>query len=153
MSQLLKTEQVLHEMKKYQLDVLALSEVRCTGSGEKQLDNQCIILYCGPESRHEKGVALMMTRETSIFLLNWAPVSSRIFVARFSDRQAKLFVAVCYALTNVIEIECKEEFCRTLQSVDIPRNYIKCILGDLNVVVRNDESYCPLALGRHGMGV
>ncbi|KAK2713787.1 hypothetical protein QYM36_009611 [Artemia franciscana] len=97
MSQLSKPEQVLHEMRKYHLDILALSKIK----------------------------------------VDWA----------------KLFVVVCYALTNVIEIECKEEFCRTLQSVDIPRNYIKCILGDLNVVVRNDESYCPLALGRHGMGV
>ena len=35
----------------------------------------------------------------------------------------------------------------------IPKDDIMCVLGDINAIVGNDESYCPKALSRHGMGV
>ncbi|KAK2726096.1 hypothetical protein QYM36_000527 [Artemia franciscana] len=114
MSQLSKTEQSLQEKQRYHLDILALSEVRWTGSREKQLDDHSTILYCGAESRHEQGVALIMTRDTSRSLLKWTPISPRILVARFTGRQAKLSVVVCNAPINVAEVESKEEFYHTL---------------------------------------
>ncbi|XP_065579607.1 uncharacterized protein LOC136039637 [Artemia franciscana] len=74
----------LEEMHRYHLDILALSKVRWTGSGEQQLDDHSAILNSSIESRHERGVALTMTRETSRSLLKWTPISSRIFVVRFT---------------------------------------------------------------------
>ncbi|KAK2701824.1 hypothetical protein QYM36_019536 [Artemia franciscana] len=75
--------------------------------------------------------------------------------ARFSGYQAKFSVVVSYAPKNVAVIEYKEEFYQPLQSVvnSIPKHHITYILRDLNVVVGNDESYCPQALGRHSMVV
>ena len=142
-------------MRRYHLDILALSEVRWTGSGEKQLEDRSTILYSGAESRHEQGVALIMTKETSRSLLKWTPISPRILVAGFTGGQAKLPVVVCYAPTNVAEVETKEEFYLTLQAVvnNILKHDIMCVLGDLNVIVGNDESWCPQALSRHGVGV
>ncbi|KAK2722298.1 hypothetical protein QYM36_002730 [Artemia franciscana] len=69
MSQLSKTKQVRQEMCRYHLDILALSKVRWTGSREKQIDNHSTILYSSTKSRHEQGVPLIMTRETSRSLL------------------------------------------------------------------------------------
>ncbi|XP_065557662.1 craniofacial development protein 2-like [Artemia franciscana] len=137
MLQLSKTEQVLHEMRNFQLDILALSEVRWTGSGKNQLDNQCANIYSGPETRHEKGFAFMTTRETSRYLLKWTLISSRILVARFLGRQEKLSVVFCYAPTNLAVIEYKVEFYQTLQSLvnSILKHDTTCILGDLNPVV------------------
>ena len=143
-------------MRKYQLYILALSEIRWTGPGEKQLDNQCIIFYSSPEIRPKKGAAHMMTRGTSRFLLKWTPIFSRILVAaRFSGSQAKVSIVVCYASTNITETDCKEEFYQTLQSVvnSIPKQKITCILGDLNYVVGNEELYCLQGLSWHGMGM
>ncbi|XP_065565936.1 craniofacial development protein 2-like [Artemia franciscana] len=96
-----------------------------------------------------------MTRETSRSLLKWTPISPRILVARFTGRQAKLSVVVCYAPTNVAEVETKKEFYHSLQTVvnNIPKHDIMCILSDLNAIVGNYESYCPQAFGRHGLGV
>ena len=69
MSQLSKTKQACQKMCRYHLDILALSKVRWTGSRKKQIDNHSTILYSGTKSRHEQGVALIMTRETSRSLL------------------------------------------------------------------------------------
>ncbi|KAK2708560.1 hypothetical protein QYM36_014236 [Artemia franciscana] len=76
-------------------------------------------------------------------------------IARFSGYQAKFSVVVSYAPKNVKVIEYEEKFYQPPQSVvnSIPKHDIPYILRDLNVVVENDESYCPQALGRHSMVV
>ncbi|KAK2702422.1 hypothetical protein QYM36_018967 [Artemia franciscana] len=127
-------------MRNFQLNILALSVVKWTGSGKKQLDNQCANIYSGPETRLKKGFAFMMTRETLRSLLKWTLISSRILVARFLGRWAKLPVLFCYAPKNFVEIECKVEFYETLQSVvnSILKLDTTLVLGDLNAVVGND---------------
>ena len=55
MSQLSKTEQVLREMKQYNIDILALSEIRWKGVGQKTLDHGYVLLYRGEDNRHQAG--------------------------------------------------------------------------------------------------
>lgn len=59
--QLTKTEEVLQEVAAYNLDIVALSEVRWTGFGKETLDNGQTIIYCGPEKKREAGVAMLMS--------------------------------------------------------------------------------------------
>ncbi|KAK2721727.1 craniofacial development protein 2-like [Artemia franciscana] len=55
MSQLSKTEQVLREMKQYNIDILALREIRWKGVGQETLDHGYVLSYSGEDNYHQAG--------------------------------------------------------------------------------------------------
>jgi hypothetical protein len=93
-------------------------------------------------------------KKTSISLLKWQPLSSRILTPRSASQHAKLSVVVYYAPTNKANVDLKEEFYRTLQSVasDIPRHSIACFVIDFNAKIRDDHKYYSQSMGWHGLG-
>ena len=154
MAQLSKTEQVLKEMDNYGLDILALSEVRWTGAGRRNLDMGYTILHSGLEKNKEAGVAIMLSKPASKALTKWTPINKRIIKARFAANNAKLTLVACYAPTNDADDVTKDSFYNTLQAVakDIPSHDFICFAGDSNAKVGNDKSYCPEVRGSEGLG-
>ena len=136
-------------MSQYDLDILGLPEVRWPGAGHEKPPSGHNIIFSGPESRGEHRVALMMMRKTSLSLLKWQPVSSRILTARFPSQHAKLSVVVCYAHTNEANDSVKEEFQGTLQPIttDIARYDMACFVGDDNAKIGDDRQYYPKSVG------
>ena len=61
--QLEKTAQVVKEMRRYNLDILGISECRWTGSGKIRTSTGETILYSGRQDEHHYGVAIIMTKE------------------------------------------------------------------------------------------
>jgi len=55
--------QVINEMKRYNLDVLGISEMRWTGSGKMYSDG--ISIFYSGGSKHERGVGIMLTSKTA----------------------------------------------------------------------------------------
>ncbi|XP_065576323.1 craniofacial development protein 2-like [Artemia franciscana] len=154
MSQLSKTEQVLTEMKQYNIDILALSEIRWKGVGQETLDHGYVLLYSGEDNHHQAGVGLMMSLTAYRTMLKSTPINERILFARFATTHTKLSVIVCYAPTNEADDDVKDSFYETLQAVtkDIPKHDVLCVVGDLNAKVGVDRKYCPEVLGPHGLG-
>ncbi|KAK2723520.1 hypothetical protein QYM36_002004 [Artemia franciscana] len=154
MSQLSKTEQVIKQMIQYKIDILALSEVRWTGMGEKRIDKEHTIIYSGNDATRDQEVALLLTNVPAQAMISWTPVSSRIITARFLGFHAKLSIVACYAPTNEASTEDKQSFYNELVGVfkDIPRHDVLCLLGDLNAKIGNDYTFCPEVLGKHGIG-
>lgn len=74
-------------MESYRYDVVGISEVRWTGSGDAMGGR---FLYSGEESRHEKGVCLLMNARAQRALMWYDPVSPRIIVARFEAYPRKI---------------------------------------------------------------
>ena len=56
-----KLEIVKQEMARVNVDILGISELKCTGKGEFNSDNH-YIYYTGQESLRRNGVALIMRR-------------------------------------------------------------------------------------------
>ena len=56
-----KLEVTKQEMARVNIDVLEISELKCTGKGEFNSDNH-YIYYTGQESLRRNGVALIMRR-------------------------------------------------------------------------------------------
>ena len=56
-----KLEVVKQEMARVNIDILAISELKCTGMGELNSDNH-YIYYCGQESLRRNGVAIIVNK-------------------------------------------------------------------------------------------
>ena len=54
-------EVVKQEMTRVNIDILGISELRWTGMGEFNSDDQCIY-YCGQESLRKNGVAIIVNK-------------------------------------------------------------------------------------------
>ena len=56
-----KLEVLKQEMARVNIDILGISELKCTGMGEFNSDDH-YIYYCGQESLRRKGVALIVNK-------------------------------------------------------------------------------------------
>ena len=56
-----KSEVVKQEMARVNVDILGISELKCTGMGEFNSDDH-YIYYCGKESLRRNGVAIIVNR-------------------------------------------------------------------------------------------
>ena len=67
----------------------------------------------------------------------------------------KVIVIQCYAPTNAAEVEEKEQFYSSLQTLlnRSPKRDLKIIMGDMNAKVGSDNTGRELTIGRHCTGV
>ena len=56
-----KLEEVKQEMARVNVDILGISELKCTGMGEFNSDDH-YIYYCGQESLRRNGVAIIVNK-------------------------------------------------------------------------------------------
>ncbi|KAK2717714.1 hypothetical protein QYM36_006482 [Artemia franciscana] len=127
-------------MKQYNIDILALSEIRWKGVGQEMLDHGHMLLYGGEDNHHRAGVGLMMSPAAYRTMLKWTPINGRILFARLATTHTKLSVIVCYALTNEMDYDIKDSFYETLQAVtkNIPKHDVLCVDCDLNAKINEN---------------
>ncbi|XP_068739553.1 craniofacial development protein 2-like [Montipora capricornis] len=127
-----KAGQVAKEMKRYEIDILGISECRWRGSGKSKLN----------------------TGEAARCLMEWTPESSRIIRARFYSKYRKLTLIHAYSPTNDASIESKDDFYEQLEGTvqKCNRNDILLITGDLNAKVGKGTPEEREVLGQHGTG-
>lgn len=150
-------QEVAREMKKYQVDVLGISETRWIGCGNERLSTGEQFIYSGkkePNASHERGVGLLMTRVAERALLDWEPISERIIKARFKTRFKNITVVNVYAPTNDASEEEKLSFYDQLQSVveKVPKRDVCMVIGDLNAKIGSDNEGMEMIMGKHGLG-
>ena len=72
-------------------------------------------MIVGNEEMQQGGVAIVMNARAKGALMEWTPISKRIFTARFYSKYKKLTVVQAYAPTNDAMDEEKDEFYDQLQ--------------------------------------
>ncbi|GFR96702.1 craniofacial development protein 2 [Elysia marginata] len=131
--------EVATEFNAYRLDSLDITETRWADNGRLTLGIEETLLYSGHEEENAnpmKEVGLMLSRQVTKSLLGWQPERFRIVSAVFKTNKKKinLWVINCYAPTNEIEEDVKEQFYAKLQ--DVPKKSkaedITILMGDFN---------------------
>ena len=110
-----KLEVVKQEMARVNMDILGISELKWTGMGEFNSDDQCIY-YCGQESLRRNGVAIMVNRRVQNAVLGCnikndrmkKKKNDRMISVHFQGKPFNIIVIQVYALiSNAEEAEVK----------------------------------------------
>ncbi|VDP39551.1 unnamed protein product [Schistosoma margrebowiei] len=93
------------EMRKYNLEVLGISEAHWTQVGQLRLTSGELLIYSGHEEEnalHTQGVALMLSNQAQNALIGWESHGSRIIKASFKTKKEGISMNIiqCYAMQN-----------------------------------------------------
>ena len=150
-----KLAQVTSEMRRYNLDILGISETRWTCSGRFRSISGESVLYSGrSDNMHHEGVAFILKKGISDSIIDWKPVSSRIIKIRLKGQQVNTTIIQCYSPTNDSDDEKKEEFYEQLQAEleNVPNHDVKILIGDFNAKVGNNNTTFERTMGKEGCG-
>ncbi|VDO87011.1 unnamed protein product [Schistosoma margrebowiei] len=97
--------QIAAEMRRYNLEVLGISETHWTQVGQQRLTTGEILLYSVHEEEnpsHTQGVALMLSKQAQNALIGWESHGPRIIKASFKTKKEGITMNIiqCYAPTK-----------------------------------------------------
>ena len=103
-----KLEVVKQEMARVNIDILGISELRWTRTGEFNSDDHCIY-YCGQESLRRNGVAIMVNKKVQNAVLGCNIKNDRMISVRFQGKAFNITVIRAYApISNAEEAEVEQ---------------------------------------------
>lgn len=84
-----KVAEIERGMKKYNIQILGVSESRWAGKGKVTTNSHKTTIYSGREDNnhvHKDIVAIIMTLTAKKSLIEWEPINERRMAARFNGR-------------------------------------------------------------------
>ena len=151
---------LVHEMEKYNIDILCISETRISGSGSIVITapetlHQFHFFYSGVEDNSGlHGVGFIMNQRTRNALLEWEPVSCRLARIRLKGNPANVSIISTYAPTRDAADTTKDDFYGELQQLSssvAARDYL-IVAGDFNARVGPSDQTTRQVLGKFGQG-
>ena len=150
---------VARELKRYKVDIAALSETRLPNEGQLTEQKADYTFYWSGRSddeRREAGVGFAITTKVARTLTSQPKgVSDRLMSMRLpltQDRHVTIISAYAPTMTNPEEV--KDAFYEDLERViqSTPRTDKLIILGDFNARVGTDNQTWEGIIGKNGMG-
>ena len=97
-----KLEVVKQEVTRVNIDILGISELKCTGMGKFNSDDH-FIYYCGQESLRRNGVALIVNKRVRNAVLGCNLNNDRMLSVHFQGTPFSITVIQVYAPTSSAE--------------------------------------------------
>ena len=131
-----KLEVVKQEMARVNIDILGISELKWTGTGEFNLDGH-YICYCGQGSLRRNGVAIIVNKGVQNAVLGCNLKNNRMISVCFQGKPFNIRVIQVYAPTSNTEEAEGEWFYKDLQDLLelTPKKDVLFIIGDWNAKV------------------
>ena len=147
-----KLEVVKQEMTRVNINILDFSELKWTGMGEFNSDDQ-YIYYCGQESLRRNGVAIIVHKRVQKAVLGCSLKNDRMISVSFQGNPFNITVIQVDAPTSNAEETEVERFYEDLQDLLelTPKKDVLFIIGDWNAKVGSQET--PGVTGKFGLGV
>ena len=125
-------------MARVNVDILEISELKWTGMGEFNSDDQ-YIYYCRQESLRRNGVAIMVNKRVQNAVLGCNLKSNRMISVHFQSKPFNITVIQAYAPTSNTEEAEVEWFYEDLQDLlePTPKKDVLFITEDWNAKLGN----------------
>ena len=125
-----KLEVVRQEMARVNVEILGISELKCTGMGEFNSDDH-YVYYCGQESLRRNGVAIMVNKSPKC-VLGCNLKNDRMISVCFQGKPFNITTIQVYAPTSNAEEAEVEQFYEDLQDLLelTPNKEVLFIIGD-----------------------
>ncbi|CAG9573517.1 unnamed protein product [Danaus chrysippus] len=136
---------------RYNLDLIALQEVRWSGTGQIEKQN-FTLYYSGATKQGLYGTGFMVGRKLKPSILGFEPISDRLCSIRVKGKLYNSTFICCYAPINDAADETKDQFYGDLQNVieKVPRYDALIVLGDVNAQVGKEQAFGEVA-GKHSL--
>ena len=123
-------------MAKVTIDILGISELKCTGMGEFNSDDR-YIYYSGQESLRKNGVALIVNKRVQNAALGCSSKNNRMISVLFQGKPFSITVIQVYApTTNAKEADVEWFYVDLPDLLELtPKKDVLFIIGDLNAKV------------------
>ena len=145
-----KLEMIKQEMARMNINILGISELKWTGMGEFNSDDQ-YIFYCGQGSLGRNGVAIIVNKRVWYTVLGCNLKNNRMISVHFQGKPFNITVIQVYAPNSNAEEAEVEWFYEDLQDLLTPKKDVLFIIGDWNAKLRSQE--LPGVTGKFGLGV
>ena len=145
-------EMVKQEMARVNIDILRISELKWTATGELNSDDHCIYC-CGQESLRRNGVAIIVNKRVQNAVLVCNIKKDRMISVWFQGKPFNITVIqVCAPTSNAEEADI-EQFYEDLQDLLelTPQKDVLFIIGDWNAKVGSQEIHG--VTGKFGLGI
>ncbi|VDP82256.1 unnamed protein product [Schistosoma curassoni] len=149
----------IYKLRRYNLEVLEISETHWTQAGQQRLTSEELLLYSGHEEEnapHTQGVVLMLSKQAQKALIEWESHGLRFIKVSFKTKKEGISMNIiqCYTPTNDYNEEAKDQFYNRLQSIieKCPTKDLTILMGDFNAKVGTDNTEYDEIMGRHGLG-
>ena len=128
-------------MGRVNVDILGISELRWTGMGEFNSDDN-YIYYCGQESLRISGVAIIVNKRVQNAVLGYNLKNDRMISVHFQGKPFNITVIQAYAPTSNAEEAKVERYYEDLQDLLelTPKKDVLFIIGDWNAKVGSQEN-------------
>ena len=147
-----KLEVVKQEMARVNVNILGMSELKCTGMGEFNTEDH-YIYYGGQESLRRNAVAIMVNKRVQNAVAGCNLKNYRMISVRFQGKTFNITVIQIYAPTindEEAEVQWFYEDRQDLLELTLKRNLL-CIIVDWNAKVGSQET--PEVTGKFRSGV
>ncbi|VDP42230.1 unnamed protein product [Schistosoma curassoni] len=151
--------QTAAEMRRYNLEVLEISETHRTQVGQQRLASGKLLLYPSHEEENApqtQEVALMLSKQAQNALIGCESHGPRIIKASFKTKKEGIPMNIiqCYAPTNDYNEDAKDRFYDRLQSIveKCATKDLTILMIDFNAKVGTDNTGYEDIMGRHELG-
>ncbi|XP_030765278.1 craniofacial development protein 2-like [Sitophilus oryzae] len=147
-----KLANVETEMRRMQIDILGMSEVRWPGSGKQATNNGVIYYSGGTDTFHQYGTAILVSKDIDRSVMEFIPFNDRVMLLKLQTTHRTLNIIQVYAPTNDKSDAEVEDFYSTLEEAMklTKKGEINMVMGDFNAKIGSGREND--VVGEYGLG-